>query len=261
MADTPTAPRAAAGEPGTRFIYLLNAMERAAQAEHPAKEGYAEKRRAVLQYVESRDAELRAARGCRTDPRAAAAEPETIDRTRQIASDNAEGETTVVLTTKPGVLLGVKEYNALREAALHENEASWIASESRYCVELLRDCPATHPSRPLVDEYVRLVVGGSRGWFSPGVLERELEIAREVDATMRANGEDPTDDEGRGKRFRELHATLYSRLAAQAEEIAGFRVALGRLLAAVDGSPGAAETADAVNAARTALAAREEEGR
>lgn len=62
MADTPTAPRAAAGERGTRFGYLLNAMERAAQAEYPAKEGYAEKRRAVLQYVESSDAEARALR-------------------------------------------------------------------------------------------------------------------------------------------------------------------------------------------------------
>lgn len=35
----------------TAFGYLLNAMERAAQAENPAEQGYAEKREAVLDYV------------------------------------------------------------------------------------------------------------------------------------------------------------------------------------------------------------------
>ena len=33
------------------FVYLLNAMERAAQEENPAAHGYAAKRRAVLDYV------------------------------------------------------------------------------------------------------------------------------------------------------------------------------------------------------------------
>ena len=35
------------------FEYLLNAMENAAQSENPAKNGYAAKRRAVFEYVES----------------------------------------------------------------------------------------------------------------------------------------------------------------------------------------------------------------
>jgi hypothetical protein len=35
----------------TPFEYLLNAMEHAAAETHPAKHGYAEKRRAVLDYV------------------------------------------------------------------------------------------------------------------------------------------------------------------------------------------------------------------
>ncbi len=35
----------------TPFEYLLNAMELAASKEQPAKHGYAEKRRAVLDYV------------------------------------------------------------------------------------------------------------------------------------------------------------------------------------------------------------------
>ena len=35
----------------THFDYLLNAFEQASQADNPAKEGYAEKRRALLAYV------------------------------------------------------------------------------------------------------------------------------------------------------------------------------------------------------------------
>lgn len=35
----------------SQFIYLLNAMERAAQAENPAEHDYGAKRRAVLEYV------------------------------------------------------------------------------------------------------------------------------------------------------------------------------------------------------------------
>jgi hypothetical protein len=35
----------------TEFDYLLNAMERAAQAKNPAKAGYAAKRKAVLEHV------------------------------------------------------------------------------------------------------------------------------------------------------------------------------------------------------------------
>lgn len=35
----------------SKFIYLLNAMERAAQATNPAKAGYGAKRQAVLDYV------------------------------------------------------------------------------------------------------------------------------------------------------------------------------------------------------------------
>jgi hypothetical protein len=35
----------------SQFVYLLNAMERAAQAEFPAEHGYSDKRRAVLEYV------------------------------------------------------------------------------------------------------------------------------------------------------------------------------------------------------------------
>jgi hypothetical protein len=34
-----------------RFIYLLNAFEQASQADNPADHGYAEKRRALLEYV------------------------------------------------------------------------------------------------------------------------------------------------------------------------------------------------------------------
>lgn len=43
----------------TQFDYLLNAMERAAQEAHPAKAGYAGKRKALFAYV--RDLEARAA--------------------------------------------------------------------------------------------------------------------------------------------------------------------------------------------------------
>lgn len=35
----------------THFDYLLNAFEQASQADNPAKEGYAEKRRALIAYV------------------------------------------------------------------------------------------------------------------------------------------------------------------------------------------------------------------
>lgn len=52
--------------PDRTFEYLLNAMERAAQAKHPAKAGYAAKRQAVLAFVaglqleaEKRDARVR----------------------------------------------------------------------------------------------------------------------------------------------------------------------------------------------------------
>lgn len=36
----------------SKFIYLFNAVENAAQSEEPAKEGYAAKRQALLHYVE-----------------------------------------------------------------------------------------------------------------------------------------------------------------------------------------------------------------
>ena len=39
------------GDKNNSFIYLLNAMERAAMEEHPAEHGYAKKREAVLRYV------------------------------------------------------------------------------------------------------------------------------------------------------------------------------------------------------------------
>lgn len=47
----------------SQFEYLLNAMERAAQEEKPAEHGYAEKRRAVLDFV--RDLEGRVERTLR----------------------------------------------------------------------------------------------------------------------------------------------------------------------------------------------------
>jgi hypothetical protein len=40
------------------FIYLLNAMEAAAQADNPAQEGYGAKRKAVLDYVAEAEAEI-----------------------------------------------------------------------------------------------------------------------------------------------------------------------------------------------------------
>ena len=40
----------------SQFIYLLNAMEHASQADHPDKMGYARKRQAVLEYVEKLEA-------------------------------------------------------------------------------------------------------------------------------------------------------------------------------------------------------------
>lgn len=39
------------GERQSKFVYLLNAMENAAQSEHPYKAGYPDKRAAVLKYV------------------------------------------------------------------------------------------------------------------------------------------------------------------------------------------------------------------
>lgn len=41
------------------FEYLLNALERAAQAEQPAAEGVGEKRKAVIRHVEQLDGALR----------------------------------------------------------------------------------------------------------------------------------------------------------------------------------------------------------
>lgn len=53
---TPEAP-AASGDERTQFDYLLNAMEHAAREAHPAKAGYAGKRKALFAYV--RDLERR----------------------------------------------------------------------------------------------------------------------------------------------------------------------------------------------------------
>lgn len=47
------------GERQSKFVYLLNAMENAAQSEHPYKAGYPDKRAAVLKYVA--DLEVQAA--------------------------------------------------------------------------------------------------------------------------------------------------------------------------------------------------------
>lgn len=41
------------------FIYLLNALEGAAQSENPFERGYADKRRAVLEYVEKLESTTR----------------------------------------------------------------------------------------------------------------------------------------------------------------------------------------------------------
>lgn len=41
----------------TQFDYLLNAFEQASQADEPAKEGYAEKRRALLAHVRKLEAD------------------------------------------------------------------------------------------------------------------------------------------------------------------------------------------------------------
>jgi hypothetical protein len=46
-------------EPRTQFDYLLNAMTHAAQEAHPAKAGYAGKRKALFDYV--RELERKAA--------------------------------------------------------------------------------------------------------------------------------------------------------------------------------------------------------
>ena len=43
------------------FIYKLNAMEHASQADHPDKMGYADKRKAVLDHVAALEAKLAAA--------------------------------------------------------------------------------------------------------------------------------------------------------------------------------------------------------
>ena len=42
----------------SNFIYKLNAMEHASQAEHPDKMGYADKRKAVLGHVAELEAKL-----------------------------------------------------------------------------------------------------------------------------------------------------------------------------------------------------------
>jgi len=41
-----------------KFIYLLNSFERASQSKQPAKEGYADKRKALLTYVEQAQARI-----------------------------------------------------------------------------------------------------------------------------------------------------------------------------------------------------------
>jgi hypothetical protein len=46
--------------PKSKFVYVLNTFEHASQAEEPARNGYAEKRRAVMEYV--RNIELGLAR-------------------------------------------------------------------------------------------------------------------------------------------------------------------------------------------------------
>jgi hypothetical protein len=45
-------------EQRTQFDYLLNALERASQADNPAEHGYADKRRSLFAYV--RELEARA---------------------------------------------------------------------------------------------------------------------------------------------------------------------------------------------------------
>ncbi len=50
--DGPGGPGAGVQSP---FVYVLNAMERAAQQEAPAEHGYAAKRAAVLEYVADRE--------------------------------------------------------------------------------------------------------------------------------------------------------------------------------------------------------------
>jgi hypothetical protein len=46
------------------FEYLLNAMEHASQADHPDKMGYADKRKAVLEYVAKLEADRSKYVGC-----------------------------------------------------------------------------------------------------------------------------------------------------------------------------------------------------
>jgi hypothetical protein len=41
------------------FIYKLNAMENAAQAKNPAKAGYGDKRKAVIEYVAKLETEVK----------------------------------------------------------------------------------------------------------------------------------------------------------------------------------------------------------
>jgi hypothetical protein len=53
MTTTTTNPRVQRESILREFIYKLNAMERAAQEEHPVEHDYAGKRRAVLEFVQS----------------------------------------------------------------------------------------------------------------------------------------------------------------------------------------------------------------
>ena len=82
----------------THFDYLLNAFEQASQADNPAKEGYAEKRRALLAYVrelESYKQDARAENKAAWDSaeynarRARVAEA-AIERMREYAEHDAE---------------------------------------------------------------------------------------------------------------------------------------------------------------------------
>ena len=71
---------------GERFIYLLNAMEHASQAHSPYMEGYDEKRKAVLRYVEDLHGMLACARESMLSAVAASAPQERQDAERVMAS-------------------------------------------------------------------------------------------------------------------------------------------------------------------------------
>lgn len=68
-------------EPRYEFEYLLNAMEHAAQSDAPAKEGYADKRRAVLAHVADLTRQLKLVRTLAADLR------ETEHAADQLSSD------------------------------------------------------------------------------------------------------------------------------------------------------------------------------